>query len=115
MKRPLLAIVVLVLLTFAGWKVASSSPSRETRLAPVEGADYTISMALHRQPQHGEVVTVTYSIAKGDGAVAYEGTVRGETAGSDAEAVRLALRRASDEVAAILIAGKIPARTTSLH
>jgi hypothetical protein len=113
MKRPLRASIYAVLLAFAGLSAASSAPARETRLAPVKGADYTISMALHRHPQHGEVVTVTYSIAKGDGAVAYEGQVRGETPGGGTEAVRLTLRRATDEVAAILLAGKIPPRVAS--
>ena len=115
MRRPLSAIVAAVLLAFAGWNIASSSPASETRLAPAKGADYIISMAVHRQPQHGEAVTVIYSVAKGDGAVAHEGKVRGGAPGSDAEAVRFALRRATDEVAAILSAGKIPARSMSSH
>ena len=115
MKRRLPTLVAAVLLALAGWTVASSSPAPETRLAAVKGADYTISMAVLRQPQHRELVTVTYSIAKGDGAVAYQGEVRGNALGDDAEAVRSALRRATDEIAAILAAGRIPANSTSSH
>jgi hypothetical protein len=107
------ALVAALLLALAGWSVAGSSPAPEARLAAVRGADYTISMALHRQTHDREAVTVSYAIAKGDGAVAYEGKVRSEVTGGDADAVRVALRRATDEVAAILLAGKIPMRVSS--
>lgn len=114
MRRTSLAIAITaaVLVTFAGWNTASSSHAEQTRLPPVAGADYVISMAIVRQPQGqaaGTIVTVTYSLAKGDGAVAYEGNLQGSAA-SQEDVLRQLLRRATDEIAGMVLEGRVPPR-----
>jgi hypothetical protein len=111
MRRMSLAIITAVLLAIAGWHTAGSAQTGATRLLPVEGADYVISMAVARQPQPqgaGTVVTVRYSLAKGDGVIAYEGKVRDKATSDQDDVLRRLMQRATDDIAEIFVTGKIP-------
>jgi hypothetical protein len=111
MKLTSVAIIAAVLLAFGGWTAASSSYGPQTRLAPVTGADYVISIAVVRQPVGQQTkVTLSYSLAKGDGAIAHRGSVESIAGG---EALRPLFKQTADEIADIVLTGRVPATRQS--
>ena len=121
MRRTSLAFTAAVVLTVAASipatsSSASSSANGHTRIPPVAGADYVISMAVVRQPPRqgaGMIATVSYALAKGDGVVAYEGKVQGVTASDVDDVIHRLMRGATDEIAGIVRTGQVPPRSHS--
>lgn len=114
MKRTLFAVVAGILAGFGTWGAAHTLAGPQTRLAPVPGADYVISIAVTRHPvgQTDARLTLTYTLAKGDGAVAHEATLESLIA-RDGEAHRPVFIRAASEIADIVLTGRLPVRRQS--
>lgn len=122
MRRTSLAFTAAVVLTVAvsipeTSSSASTLATGQTRIPPVAGADYVISMAVVRQPRRqgaGMIATVSYALAKGDGVVVYEGKVQGVAASDDDDdVIRRLMRGATDEILGIVRSGQVPPRYDS--
>lgn len=90
-----------------------------------EGIDYLVSMTLAQGSDSsaptavpsasGELtarnsVTIAYALAKGDGAVAYEGRLEADAEGDGEDVIGPLLERAADEIVEIVRTGRFPAK-----